>query len=881
MENRDIDAPRIRTGIASAHGKDSFGAGSRAALAALANLGEGNAQVLFVHLAACFDPAEVLRGVRTVSRGALVIGATTAGEICGSIRQGSVVVTAIASPHVRAAAALGRDVATSWSAALGEAMAAPELRPFLDPSPEASRRRIRSGARRFAVIYAPGDTPTHPSTAFEIVEAFRFRTLGRIPVLAGGAGHDEGRVPGSTVLAGEQAVAGGLVLALFETELEFGISIAHGFRPTGNRMRVDAAEGRELLLVDGCAASHVLGSSSLLHGLSSLDHITLTSGKAFGTPDRLGEYTINVASHPTPTGGVRMSQPVHPGAELVEMEVLRDPASGGAAEAIRKAMLRNSNGPAALVMTHYCALRQRILGDGGASAEIARIAEIAGGAPLAGFCSLGEGGLADDGSSRHSDASVAVLVLGERLSELALVARENARLLEESESLRELRKVTEALRLSESRMRETFDNAPIGMGIASLDGRTLHDANRALCAFLGYRRDEILARNIADLSHPHDLANSYEGMRRIVLDGANSYTVEKRYIRKDGSHIWGQATASAVCDERGEPRYLLVQIQDIERRKQAEDVLQETKQRLSLAMDASHLSLWDYDVADGCVAFDERWTAIVGGAPGVRFQTLSELMQAAHPQDSARFARAMRAAVSGRDSSLLEELRFRAADGSWKWIRCMGKVVERDARGRATRAIGTNLDITAQKDAEEKIRRLAFTDGLTGLPNRQLFEDRFEQQVAQARRDRRRFAVLFLDLDHFKPVNDRYGHDAGDWLLRTVSDRIGWVIRETDTLARIGGDEFVLLVPGILAESDARTVADKILAVLRTPFVMPSRESIEVSGSIGIAIYPDHARTLREMMRCGDQAMYLAKKSGRDAARLYCPEDHVPVTSGQ
>lgn len=858
----------VATGIGTSRGGNSLAAGSRAALAAIARLGGVRPSVIFVHASPEFDFAQVMRGARIASGEALVLGATTAGEIHAGLQQSCVVVTALGSPYLRGAAALGRHADRKWSEALDEALAAPAIQPFLDSGPRADRLRVRNGTRRFAVLLLPGATQTECSSAYEIIDAFRRRTLGRIPIFAGAAA-DGWKMESNAVALGELVSPGAMVLALFETELDFGISIAHGFRPTAQRHRVDAAEGRELLLVEGCAASHVLGANPASRGLSSLEHITFATGRTFGMPNRLGEYSINVASYPTPTGAVRMSQPVLPGSELVEMEIGRDATTGGADEAVRKAMMRIGSGRAALLLVHYSAMRERILGGEGARAEIARIEELAGQTPVVGFCSQGEGGQREDGSSHFNSASVAVLAIGADLSEQAQVARENARLLEQTESLRELREVSDALRMSEARMRETFENAPIGMLVCSPDGARILDVNRALCRFLGLAREEVLRRNLADISHPEDLPATFDGLRRVRLDGASSFSVETRYIRADGSRIWGLSTGSALFDERGEPRQLIIQIQDIQRRKQAEDVLQETKDRLAMAMDASNLSLWDFDLGDGCVAFDERWAATVGGPAGVRFEQVEDLRQMVHPEDLRRVLRSMIATFRGRTASFLEEFRFRALGGDWIWVRSSGKVVERDERGRAVRAIGTNLDITDHKCAEDRIRRMAFTDALTGLPNRLLFEDRFEQQLAIARRERRRFAVLFLDLDNFKPVNDRFGHDVGDWLLRALSDRIRWIIRESDTLARIGGDEFLLLLPGVSEPDDALRVAEKILSVARTPFQTPGREVLRVSCSIGVAVYPDHATNLRDMMRCGDQAMYLAKKGGRDGAQMY------------
>jgi len=175
----------------------------------------------------------------------------------------------------------------------------------------------------------------------------------------------------------------------------------------------------------------------------------------------------------------------------------------------------------------------------------------------------------------------------------------------------------------------------------------------------------------------------------------------------------------------------------------------------------------------------------------------------------------------------------------------------------------------ARRTAEEAIRQVAYYDPLTGLPNRRLLEDRMEQVLAGARRRQGKAAVLFIDLDKFKQVNDQHGHEAGDWLLQQVAGRMRAVLRESDTAARVGGDEFVVLLPDVVKLRDAVDVAEKIRERLEVPFVMDDGVALAISSSIGVAIYPDQADSPRELLRCGDEAMYIAKKRGRNAVKAY------------
>lgn len=192
-----------------------------------------------------------------------------------------------------------------------------------------------------------------------------------------------------------------------------------------------------------------------------------------------------------------------------------------------------------------------------------------------------------------------------------------------------------------------------------------------------------------------------------------------------------------------------------------------------------------------------------------------------------------------------------------------------NAEGQLTSIIGISRDITERKKAEEVIRNLAFYDSLTRLPNRRLLQDRLEQAIAQAKRKGISLALLFIDLDKFKPVNDLYGHEVGDWLLQAVAQRMECCVRESDTAARIGGDEFIVLLPEINKEADALVVAEKIRETLSQPFQMLNGHLLDISACIGVAIYPDHGLTEKQLMKNGDAAMYRAKESGGNKVLMY------------
>jgi diguanylate cyclase (GGDEF)-like protein/PAS domain S-box-containing protein len=213
------------------------------------------------------------------------------------------------------------------------------------------------------------------------------------------------------------------------------------------------------------------------------------------------------------------------------------------------------------------------------------------------------------------------------------------------------------------------------------------------------------------------------------------------------------------------------------------------------------------------------------------------------------------------------EFKIVRKDGEERWVDFSAGAIE--IGGRAA-ALGTAFDITERKRAEEQIKNLAYHDALTGLPNRLLFNDRLTVAVAQAHRTAQRLAVLFLDLDRFKIINDSLGHTLGDRLLQGVAERLQSCVREGDTVARLGGDEFTLLLPGIMRAIDAAKVAEKILDVLKQPYTVEGSE-LFVTASIGISLYPEDGVDAESLVKNADTAMYRAKEQGRDNYQLYTP----------
>lgn len=300
-----------------------------------------------------------------------------------------------------------------------------------------------------------------------------------------------------------------------------------------------------------------------------------------------------------------------------------------------------------------------------------------------------------------------------------------------------------------------------------------------------------------------------------------------------------------------------------------------SEERHRLLADHATDVIWTMDL-------EGRFTYISPSVEKLRGFTVAEIMS--QPMDQALCPGSLEKAQAGLVTAITavqngqaippyrEELEQPCKDGSTVWTEVTVSGI-RNPQGRFVGLLGVTRDITERRELEDRLRRMAQHDPLTGLPNRALFSDRLEQALAAARRQRNtHLAVAFVDLDGFKPINDDHGHDVGDALLVQVAARIRNTLREADTTARIGGDEFVILLPDVDGPASALMVSQKILDEIRRPFCIGALR-LSLSASIGVAVYPDHGDDGMSLSRSADQAMYRVKKDGRNGCRLHHPDD--------
>ena len=287
--------------------------------------------------------------------------------------------------------------------------------------------------------------------------------------------------------------------------------------------------------------------------------------------------------------------------------------------------------------------------------------------------------------------------------------------------------------------------------------------------------------------------------------------------------------------------------------------------RLKAGASAGIVGIWDWDIEKNTLNWDPVMYRLYGLEPADFDDLYEAWLSRVHIDDRAHIDGEIQAALRN-EREYCPEFRVLWPDNSVHYIKAVSKTTF-DTAGKAIRLVGVNYDITEQKNIQMRLDKEASYDQLTRLPNRRLINDRLKQAIAFTERAKKKMAILFIDLDGFKKVNDIYGHHIGDWLLIEVSTRIQYCLRATDTVGRLGGDEFVVVLPDI--DHNADDVANKIRTTLQEPFVMHNGVVLKISSSIGVAIYLQDADNQTMLMECADKAMYEAKKRGRNKVVLF------------
>lgn len=541
-------------------------------------------------------------------------------------------------------------------------------------------------------------------------------------------------------------------------------------------------------------------------------------------------------------------------------------------------------------------------------------------------------------------------------------------------------------------LEDAFRSPAIGCAIIGLNGRWL-EVNERMTELLGYSSDELLAMTVDQTLHHQDLLEIRAALQRLRSGEVEYFNLEKRYRHKDALDVWCELHVALLRPtDNSDARFVLHAI-EITQRKRIEAQLNDSEQRLSLALEAAGMAWWEHDRRRDIHLSSANLEALLGFAPGTYPNSLEVFLEMVHPEDRPMIVEMNRnpetwrpffeyrirrpdgqerwlssrsrrlSAVDGtiqrvigvttdvtervqRERELTEmrerlELALKSADMGWwewdvredrhrwsggfeqllgfepgtypgspesfkdrlhpddkatfeqmllqphawrvdwdyrvvlpdgveRWISSRSKAFW-SADGSLERIVGVDIDISARKYAEADLLRRATHDPLTNLPNRRTFVERLEHSLQMARRSGVPLAVVFLDLDRFKMVNDTLGHSSGDALLVAVAERLKLHLRADDTVARLGGDEFTMILPVVRGMENGVIVAEKLLNVFEQPFMLEGQEFI-VGASMGISLYPSDGEDSTTLLRHADDAMRRAKKTGRNQYQFYRAE---------
>lgn len=456
----------------------------------------------------------------------------------------------------------------------------------------------------------------------------------------------------------------------------------------------------------------------------------------------------------------------------------------------------------------------------------------------------------------------------ERYSRPQRVAGESVGRVWSFSDVSEQKRAEQALRHSEEHYRSLIENASDIVAVLDLNGRVEY-VSPAVEKVLGYTQDELLAGDVFALTHEDDLAELTRYFADVTQGASEPRWIEFRVKHKDGRWRTIEAISKLRKDASGEAR-VVTNGRDVTERNEADERLNRLSKAVKMSIDGIAVT----DIEGKILEVNEAIVDMWGG------DTKEELIgrdaiDLIAPEDRDRAREAIpevleKGYVKNREYEVLTR------SGDHLPIE-MSVATIKDAEGRATGFVGISRDVTERRRAEATITHLAYHDALTGLPNRSLFKDRLSHALKQARRAGQPMALMFLDLDNFKVVNDSVGHAAGDKLLRQVAQALAGVVRDGDTVARVGGDEFTVLLPSIARVEDAVMVADRILESLRDPRELGDQEFL-ITTSIGITIAPDDGADADVLLSNADIAMYRAKEMGRNRYELYTPAMNARMT---
>ncbi|QIN79868.1 EAL domain-containing protein [Rubrobacter marinus] len=376
----------------------------------------------------------------------------------------------------------------------------------------------------------------------------------------------------------------------------------------------------------------------------------------------------------------------------------------------------------------------------------------------------------------------------------------------------------------------------------------------ALAEQFGVTTERIAGKRLEEVFPPEFLGTVRPAYERAFA----GETVE--FSSRIGDRSFANVAMPFEPEGRTPTKEIVGYVTEVTGREKAEEALRKSKERYEVAIRGSNDGIWDWDLTTGEVYLSPRWKEMLGYGDHELESGVEAWRGRIHPEDLERVMSALQEYLDGRTEHYELEHRLLHRDGSYRWILTRGASL-RDGSGAPNRMSGSHTDVTGRKELEEQLKHRAFHDGLTGLPNRALFMERLEHALERAGGKDSHIAVLFLDLDGFKEVNDSLGHEAGDELLVEVARRLKQRSRPGDTVARLGGDEFIVLLEEVSGAEDAASLAERVSEGLRAPIELAGRE-VSVTASIGVALGDPKGVRPQDLVREADNAMYRSKRHG-------------------
>lgn len=435
-----------------------------------------------------------------------------------------------------------------------------------------------------------------------------------------------------------------------------------------------------------------------------------------------------------------------------------------------------------------------------------------------------------------------------------------------------MKNASKALEANQKLLRTVIDEMPSVLVVKDANGNFVL-GNKTIADLYGTTPEQMIGKHDDDFGVPKEIADGFrENVLSIMAKGETQIVVEESMDSLTGEIRHFKSIKKPFIDSEGNQQILVIAT-DITEILEAQRKVIESEHVLQEVMEIAHEGIWDWHIPSGKVIHNHQWYELLKLKPEEYVNTVEAFQSLLHPDDIILVKERLRALLNGSESVYYSEHRMICSDGSEIWVQDRGDVIERDESGNPIRLVGAFTDITYQKKHQSELEYMAHYDLLTGLPNRSLEADRLKQAMAHVKRTGGHIAVIYLDLDGFKEINDTYGHDIGDLMIINVAKNMSQILRDEDTISRLGGDEFVVIIPDLMSKDEVLDIAQRLLEQAAKSVTIDDH-IISLSASAGITYFPQTDDVDGDqLIRQADLAMYQAKQSGKNRYHIFDTEN--------